>query len=97
MAVQRKCPSCGKWNYDEDYCVSCEAVLSPKLIEKEKEKKRQERRDQEKPSQLDVVIDKWKNSKCWILRVSYQVLYTVGMLFFSIAAFFAWLVTGAYG
>lgn len=97
MAVQRKCSQCATWNNDEDYCVNCGNVLSPQLIEVEKEKVRKKRRESALPSKLDVFIDHWKGSKYWVFRALYQLLYSVAVIFFSIGAFFAWLVTGAYG
>lgn len=97
MAIQRKCPNCGLWNNDEDSCVSCGTLLSPKLIEEEKEKKREERRNSIQPTKLDIFIEKWENSRFWVLRILYKVLYTIAMIFFSIAAFFAWLATAPNG
>lgn len=96
MGVERKCPNCGTWNKDEDYCVNCGTVLSPKIIEEKREKKREKRRYRP-PTKFDLFIRKWKNSRFWLLRVLYRVLYTIGVIFFAIASFFAWIAASPNG
>ncbi len=97
MAVERKCLQCGTWNKDNDYCSKCEAPISPILIETIREEKREEIRKNTPPSKVDKFIDGWKNSRFWLLRILYKVLYTIGVIFFSIAGFFAWLAASPNG
>ncbi len=96
MAVQRKCPNCGTWNGDEDYCVSCNTLLSPVIIEEKREEEREKRRYRP-PTKFDLFIERWKNSKYWAMRILYKILYTIGMIFAGIAAFFAWLAAAPNG
>ncbi len=96
MATERKCPKCQFWNKDEDYCVNCGEVLSPKIIEEKREERREKQRYRP-PTKFDIFIDKWRNSRYWVLRVLYRVLYTIGVIFFSIASFFAWLAASPNG
>ena len=97
MAVERKCLQCGTWNKDNDYCSNCEAPISPIIIEEHREIKREESRKNTPPSKVDIFIDKWQNSKFLLLRILYKVLYTIGVIFFSIAGFFAWLAAAPNG
>lgn len=97
MAVERKCLNCGTWNTDNDYCTNCNNAVSPIIIEEKREAKREEIRNNRVPSKLDLFIDKWQNSRFWILRVLYKILYTIGVIFFSIAGFFAWLSASPNG
>lgn len=96
MATERKCPNCSEWNKDVDYCTNCNEVLSPQIIEEEREKVREERRYRE-PNAFDKFIHRWKNSRFLMLRVLYQILYTIGVIFFAIASFFAWLAASPNG
>lgn len=96
MATERKCPNCQTWNKDEDFCTQCNTVLSPVIIEEEREKVREKRRHRE-PTKFDLFIARWKNSKYWALRALYSVLYTIGVIFFAIASFFAWIAASPNG
>lgn len=96
MATERKCPRCHTWNEDVDYCVNCGEVLSPKIIEEKREEEREKRRYRP-PTKFDLFIAKWRNSRFWFLRVLYRVLYTIGVIFFAIASFFAWLAASPNG
>lgn len=96
MAVERKCLNCGKWNGDEDHCISCGALLSPELIEEKREEERVQRRYRP-PDRFDHFIHAWKHSRFFALKGLYYVLYTIGFIFFSVAAFFAWLAASPNG
>ena len=96
MPVERKCPKCNTWNKEEDYCTNCGTVLSPVIIEEQREKKREEERRRE-PTKFDIFLNNWKNSRFFLLRALYQILYTVGVIFITIASFFAWLAASPNG
>lgn len=96
MAIERKCPKCQQWNKEEDYCTNCGTVLSPEIIEEEREKVREKRRFRE-PTKFDLFIERWKNSRFLFLRIVYKVLSTIGVIFFAIASFFAWLAASPNG
>jgi hypothetical protein len=97
MAVERKCLQCGTWNKDNDFCIQCSAPVSPIIIEEKREEKREEIRRNKIPSKVDIFIENWKNSRFWILRALYKILYTIAVIFFSIAGFFAWLSASPNG
>jgi uncharacterized membrane protein YvbJ len=97
MAVERKCPNCGTWNEDNEYCKSCGEPVSPVVIEEIREKAREERRANKPLSGIDKFIDAWKNSRFWLIRATYLVAYTIGAIFFAIAGFFAWLAASPNG
>ncbi|XOV68661.1 MAG: TFIIB-type zinc ribbon-containing protein [Fluviicola sp.] len=96
MATERKCPKCQTWNTDVDYCTNCGEVLSPTIIEEQREKQREKRRYRP-PTKFDKFIEKWQNSRFWMLRVLYRVVYTIGVIFFAIASFFAWIAASPNG
>lgn len=97
MPVERKCSSCGVWNAENDFCTECGNVLSPALIENERERKREERRERVPQSNLDIFIERWKNSRFILVRWTYYVLYTIGFIFFAIGGFVAWLAASPNG
>ncbi|MDX2359705.1 MAG: hypothetical protein QNK23_02785 [Crocinitomicaceae bacterium] len=97
MSVERKCLNCGTWNKDNEYCTNCKEAVSPVVIEEIREQKREERRNSIPPSKIDVFLDKWKNSRFFLLKVLYHILYSIAVIFFSIAGFFAWLAASPNG
>lgn len=97
MAAERKCPKCNTWNKDVDHCTNCGEVVSPIIIEEIREAKREEARINKPPTKLDIFVDKWKNSRFFLIKATYYILYTIGFIFFSIAGFFAWLSASPNG
>ncbi len=96
MGVQRKCSNCNTWNKDEQYCVNCNTLLDPQLIEVEREKVREYIRENAVPSKVDVFLNNWKNSNYLVFRLVYKVLYSIVVVFGSIIAFFVWLTATPY-
>lgn len=96
MSVKRKCIKCGTWNGAEDNCFQCGTVISPVIIEEQREVEREKRR-LKPPSKFDLFLENWKNSRFLALRILYHVLYTIAFIFFSIASFFAWLAATPNG
>lgn len=92
-----KCSNCGNWSKDVDHCTKCGQLISPILIEEEREKVREEIRQNTPPTKLDIFIDKWKNSRWFLIKATYYIIYTIGFIFFSIAGFFAWLSASPNG
>lgn len=97
MSVERKCPSCNQWNKDEDYCSHCGTVLSPEIIEQKREQEREIRRENEPKSSFDKFIENWENSRFWLLRIIFKILYTIWAIVMGIAFFFAYLTIGSNG
>ena len=97
MSVERKCPSCNHWNKNEDYCSKCGTVLSPQIIEQKREEEREFRRQSTPKTSFDEFIEKWENSRFWILRIIYKILYTIWAIVMGIAFLFAYLTIGSNG
>ena len=97
MSVQRKCTNCQTWNSDVDYCSKCGALISSTIIEEHREVKRENRRKNKAPSDLELFIKKWEGSKYLVLRILYKIVYTVAFIFFAIASFFAYLAAAPSG
>ncbi len=97
MAVQRKCPGCGTWNEEDDHCTRCGHLLNPVLIEARREEERERQRQSIPPDKLDIFLHRWKHSRYPVLRVLYTVLYSIAMIFFAIASFFAWIAASPNG
>lgn len=92
MSVERKCKSCKTWNKDNDNCINCGALISPGLIEIIRVRKRERKRENIPPSSLDIFLEKWKNSKFFLFRVIYYILYSIISVFFAIVAFITYIV-----
>lgn len=90
--IERKCLSCGTWNKEEKFCTTCSAPLAPEEIDKVEDAKREQIRLSQPKPQLDVLLDKAKNSKYLLVRGLFYVMYSVAFVVFAISAFLAYLV-----
>ena len=97
MAVERKCSFCGCGNSEADFCKSCGQVLSPQLIEEEREAERERVRNSIIPDRIDLFLEAWKHSPFFLVRWTYYIVYSVAAVFFSIAFLFAYFVVGLNG
>lgn len=97
MSVQRKCSECQTWNNDVDFCSNCGTIVSSVLIEEQREISRENRRKNAAPSGLELFIEKWANSKYFLLRLLYKIVYSIVFIFFAIASFFAYLAASPNG
>ncbi|EGV43729.1 zinc ribbon domain-containing protein [Bizionia argentinensis JUB59] len=96
MASQIKCPNCGIYNTNAEYCTNCGTLLSHikrrelAYAEEEKNRKERERIRKEKSPSL---YQKYKNHKFLIVRVFVKVMHSIWMAFMAIGMFIAWLVS----
>jgi hypothetical protein len=97
MSVQRKCSTCQTWNSDVHHCSNCGTPISSRIIEEHREAKRENRRQNKLPSNLELFILKWEGSNYFILRVLYKIVYTIAFIFLAIASFFAYLAAAPNG
>ena len=94
--IERKCLKCGTWNKGEDFCRNCNSPLSPKEIEKEKQKLHQERIAREyRPDRLEILREKARTSKYLIVRIGYYIAQSVLFVLMLLGSFFAWLIAWA--
>ena len=89
--IERKCLKCGTWNKDEDYCVSCQAPISPKAIDKADSEIKKQKLASEKPSKMDVWMANAKNHKYGVVRFTYKILYGCGVVATLFGALIAWM------
>lgn len=97
MATECKCPKCETWNKDLDYCSNCGHLISSKIIEENREVAREERRNSIPATKLEIFIKNWKESKYFLLRLIYKILYTIAFIFITIASLFAYLAASPNG
>jgi len=96
MASYVKCPECGVFNTNREFCKNCGAILSSErrreLAFEKEERERQERRrleQQENPS----FYEKHKDHRYWVVRAFATVTHSIALAFIAIGTFIAWLVT----
>lgn len=97
MSVERKCPKCGQWNNDNDYCRQCGEVLSPVIIDEKREAVREKLWAEDKETAFDRFLIRWKNSGFFLFRWIYYTFYSIGMIFLAIASFLAYITVGSNG
>ncbi|MGJ8661621.1 MAG: hypothetical protein ACSHXL_06260 [Bacteroidota bacterium] len=97
MGIERKCPNCHSWNGENDNCINCGYLLSPELIEIKREEIREEIRQTKPLPPMDIFLEKWKNSRFWLLRILYKIIRTIAFIFLGIASFFAYLAASPNG
>ncbi|MGY0390962.1 hypothetical protein ACW5R3_00205 [Bizionia sp. KMM 8389] len=96
MAKHIKCPNCGVFSTDSDYCTNCGTLLSykkrRKLAYEQAEKEREERQKLEKENSPSF-YDKYSTHRFLIVRVFAKVTHAIWMAFMAIGMFIAWLIS----
>lgn len=90
-----KCPSCGVYNTDRDYCEECNTVLSYKIrrelaLKKEEEARLREMASKEKKESF---FEKYSNHRFFLVRFFTKVIRSIWLAFMAIGMFIAWLIS----
>lgn len=98
MAIKRKCPECDTWNDGAaDYCITCNELISPTIIEEIRKKKREDIERQKPKDKIDIFLEKWKTSRFFLVRMVYYIVYSIVAIVGGISLFFAYITVGANG
>ena len=97
MSTERKCPKCGFWNQNQDHCSNCNQLLNPDIIRKKEVIKQRKAFSSKPPDQLDLFLQKFKNSKLFFVRWIYYVLYSIWFVFGVTISFILYMVAGTVG
>ncbi|UPS92796.1 hypothetical protein [Bizionia sp. M204] len=96
MASQIKCPNCGVYNTNQDYCTNCGTLLSYQkrrelaFAQDEKDRKERERiQKEESPS----FYEKNKDHRFLVVRIFVKVTHSIYVAFMAIGMFIAWLIS----
>ncbi len=95
MAKIIKCPNCGIYNDDVDYCISCGALLSyekRRALEAINEEKEREERKKLQSEQSLLQFEKYKNHKSPIVRALAKITKTIWLVFIAIGIGLAWII-----
>ncbi|MBI3135034.1 MAG: hypothetical protein HYZ14_10220 [Bacteroidetes bacterium] len=95
--IERKCLKCSTWNNDEKFCKNCGAALAPDEIIKQEDAKRAALEAAKPRPKLDILLDKAKHSRYFVVRALFYVIYSVAVIVFAIASFFAYMVAWSPG
>lgn len=96
--MERKCPHCGTWNKEVDYCINCGKLIDPEKIKVKEEAAKEKRKILlRKPNKLDEWFEKFSNSKNPLVQALYYLLYSVWMIFAVIVGFILYAVALAPG
>jgi len=90
--MERKCTNCGTWNQQNDFCVQCNAPISPKEIQKVNVAKRETIINNKPKSKLDLFIVKVKNSTNPFVIVAYKTVSFLWFIYMAILSFFLWFI-----
>lgn len=90
-----KCPNCGIYNKDRDYCEQCQTVLSYKIrrelvLKKEKEEHLKHKASKEKEP---AFFEKYINHRYFLVRLSAKIIRSIWLVFMAIGMFIAWLIS----
>lgn len=91
-----KCPNCGTYNDNVDYCINCGTLINFKKrreLEFEKSEKRRAFNEREDKKKSFKWIEKYKTHKYLVVRVFAYVIYSVWAAVMAIGTFIAWLFT----
>ena len=89
-----KCPNCGVFNTDRDYCKNCNKILSQEILRQQKLEKIQQ-------EEIDKVIyerenpnfaERLKEHRFLLYRIFGWILYSGYLVVSAIGALFAWII-----
>lgn len=97
MSITRniKCPNCGIFNTNKEYCTNCNTLIS-------NEKKRELKVEELKKEQIDKAIyrlenpnlaERLKKHPFFLYKIVGWILYSAIMVVSAIGAFLAWFLT----
>lgn len=90
-----KCPNCGIYNTNRDYCSECNTLLSYKkrreLAYKKEQDAQLERRRIEKENNPSF-FEKHENHRFWVVRAFIKVIKSIWMAIMAVGVFIAWLI-----
>lgn len=89
-----KCPNCGTFNTNKDYCSNCGTLINFKIrreLERQKSEKRRQQYHQEDKKTRFSLVEKYKNHRFFVVRIFGYLLYYVWSAVMAIGAFIAWL------
>ena len=96
MASHVKCPNCGVYNTNEEYCTQCNTLLSYKkrrelaFAQDKKDRLERERLQNEASPSF---YEKYKDHKFLIVRIIAKIIHSIWLAFMAIGVFIAWLIT----
>jgi len=96
MASHVKCPNCGVYNTNEEYCTQCNTLLSYKkrrelaFAQDKKDRLERERLQNEASPSF---YERYKDHKFLIVRVLVKITHSIWLGFMAIGVFIAWLIT----
>ena len=96
MSSHIKCPNCGVFNTNRDYCKNCNTPLSyeeRRAISHKKETKERNIRERIEKEQSPSFYEKYKDHRFLIVRVVVKIVHSIWMAFVAIGMFIAWRVT----
>ncbi|WGH76738.1 hypothetical protein P8625_06175 [Tenacibaculum tangerinum] len=96
MAITRnvKCPNCGVFNTNRDYCKNCNTLISFEKKRAQKAtayKEKELKKAQEKISNPNIA-ERLKNHPFWLYKIVGWILYSGYLLVSAIGAFIAWII-----
>ena len=96
MAITKniKCPNCGVFNTNRDYCIDCDTLIS---FERKQEQKIAAYKEEEvKRVKYDIenpnLAGRLKKHPFWLYRLVGWILYSAYLLISAIGALIAWFV-----
>ncbi|GGH45384.1 hypothetical protein IA57_03935 [Mangrovimonas yunxiaonensis] len=90
-----KCPNCGIYNTDSDYCKECNTILSYKLRREHAFKKAQEERQKQNAAKEEkpAFFEKYLNHRYFLIRLIAKTIRSIWLVFMAIGMFIAWVVS----
>ncbi|MDO6674902.1 hypothetical protein Q4517_04985 [Tenacibaculum sp. 1_MG-2023] len=96
MAITRnvKCPNCGVFNKNRDYCKNCNTLIS--FEKKQEEKVTAYKQEELKKAKHEIenpnLAERLKKHPFWLYRVVGWILYSAYLLVSAIGALIAWFI-----
>lgn len=95
MASLIRCPNCGIYNENVEYCISCGTLLShEKRRELEFAKEENERRERVRIQKetSPSFYEKYKDHKFFVVRAFAKITHSIWLVFIAVGVAIAWII-----
>lgn len=81
MSISKKCPQCGTWNGDVDYCAKCNHLFSFAILRELEEKKRSSEEKDER-NFFERYLDQLRPARNPIVKLWYYALNSIYLVIY---------------
>lgn len=94
---QIKCPNCKQWNENVSRCTFCDTALVAEELNREYRQMIEAEDSAKEDEKAFKYFQSLKTSKYMLVRMTYQVLFSIWSVYMFFVAVFTWIIATTVG